>query len=107
MTRASPSRSPALAVTDDDVRAVEAILRRFPELAHLRVRRRAAVVTIESGVNDRPIAHARIRRQAAKIWQLEMANHMGRWQPTPFCGSRDELVEVLIGNFGWTLAERV
>jgi len=107
MTRASPSRSPALAATDDDVRGVEAILRRFPELAHLRVRRRAAVLTIESGTSERPVAHARIRRQAAKIWQLEMATHTGRWQPTPFCGSRDELVEVLVGNFGWTLADRV
>jgi hypothetical protein len=106
MTRASPNRSPTLSATDDDVRGVEAILHRFPELAHLRVRRRAAVVTLESGDPDRPISHARLRRQTAKLWQLEMANHMGRWQPTPFCGSRDELVEVVIGNFGWTLAER-
>lgn len=107
MSRTSPPRSTALAATDDDVQGVETFLRRFPELAHLRVRRRAAVVTLESGTPAHPISHARLRRQTAKIWQLEMANHMGRWQPTPFCGSCDELVEALVGNFGWTLAERV
>lgn len=107
MSRPATTRSTALAATDDDVQGVEAVLRRFPELAHLRVRRRAALLTLESGDSSEPLPHARLRRVAAKAWQLEMANHMGRWQPTPFHGPRDELVEVLIGNFGWTLAERV
>ncbi len=107
MSRPSKTPSAPLAATDDDVRGVETFLRRFPELAHLRVRRRAALLTLESGDPRDPLPHARLRSVAANVWQLEMANHMGRWQPTPFHGPRDEIVETLVGNFGWTLVERV
>lgn len=103
MSRPSTPPSTALNATDDDVRGVETVLRRSPELAHLRVRRRAALLTIESGEPNEPLAHARLRRVAAKTWQLEIANHMGRWEPTPLCGSRDAIVETLVGDFGWTL----
>ncbi len=92
-----------LAATEDDVRGIETCLRRFPELAHLRVRRRAALLTIESGGPEDPLAHARLRRVAAKTWQLEIANHMGRWEPTPLSGARDALVEALVADFGWVL----
>jgi hypothetical protein len=107
MSPPSKTRSTTLAATDEDVRDVETFLRRFPELAHLRVRRRAALLTLESGDPSNPLPHARLRRLATKVWQLEMANHMGRWQPTPFHGPRDEILGVLVGNFGWTLVERI
>lgn len=103
----APATEPEQADEAGDQSAAVRVAGGASELAHLRVRRRAAVVTLESGSSDHPISQGRLRRQTAKIWQLEMADHMGRWQPTPFCGSRDELVEALIGNFGWTLAERV
>lgn len=75
--RHSNSKTPStpLAATDDDVRGVETFLRRFPELAHLRVRRPAALLTLESGDPSDPLPHARLRRLATKIWLLEMANH--------------------------------
>ncbi|MBA3545023.1 MAG: hypothetical protein H0T76_00925 [Nannocystis sp.] len=92
-----------MTATDDDVGGVETVLRRFPELAHLRVRRRAALLTIESGEPNDPLAHARLRRVAVKTWQLEIANHMGRWEPTPLCDSRDAIIETLVRDFGWTL----
>ena len=107
MSRPGKKMSTARVATDDDVRGVETFLRRFPELAHLRVRRRAALLTLESGEPSDPLPHARLRRVAPNVWQLEIANHMGRWQPTPFQGPRDEILEVLVGNFGWTLRERV
>lgn len=103
MSRPRTTPTTALAATEDDVRGIETCLRRFPELAHLRVRRRAALLTIESGEPDDPLPHARLRRLAAKTWQLEIANHMGRWEPTPFRGARDALVEALIADFGWVL----
>jgi len=106
MSRPRTTPSTALAATDDDVQGVETVLRRFPELTHLSVRRRAALLTIASGGPDQPLAHARLRRLAAKTWQLEIANHMGRWEQTPLCGSRDAIVEALIGDFGWTLIAR-
>jgi hypothetical protein len=91
---------------DDDVRAVEQFLRRHPDLAHIRVRQRAALITLESGPPADPVLHARLRRLAVNFWQLEMATHTGRWEPTPFRAARNELLEILLGNFGWTLAER-
>ena len=106
MSRPRTTPSTALAATDEDVRGVETVLRRFPELTHLSVRRRAALLTLTSGEPDQPLAHARLRRLAAKTWQLEIANHMGRWEPTPLCGSRDAIVEALVRDFGWTLITR-
>ena len=103
MSRTSTTPNTASAATDDDARAVETFLRQFPELGHLRVHRRAALVTLMSGPSDDPIPHARLRRLAATSWQLEMANHMGRWQPTPFCAARDALLKVLLSDFGWAL----
>jgi len=66
MSRPGTTRSTTLCATDDDVRGVEAILRRFPELAHLRVCRRPALVTIESSSSDHPLPHVRLRRLEAK-----------------------------------------
>jgi hypothetical protein len=75
MSPSSKKNSTALVATDDDARAVETFLRRFPELAHLRVRRRAALLILESGDPSDPLPHARLRRAATNAWQLEMANH--------------------------------
>jgi hypothetical protein len=72
-------------------------------LAHLRTRHRADLVTIESGPADDPWPHARLRRVGAHIWQLEMATHTGRWEPTPFRDSRELVLSMLVEQFGWTL----
>jgi hypothetical protein len=32
-----------------------------------------------------------------------MADHRGRWEPTPFRGSLDELVTLVADSFPWTL----
>jgi hypothetical protein len=104
MSRPRTTRN-TTAKSDDDVRAVELFLRRHSDLAHIRVRHRAPLITLESGPPDDPVLHARLRRLAANLWQLEMATHTGRWQPTPFRAARDEVLEILLGNFGWTLAK--
>jgi hypothetical protein len=106
MSRPRNARNTA-AKSDDDARAVEQFLRRHPGLGHIRVRHRTPLITLESGPADDPVLHARLRRVAANLWQLEMATHTGRWQSTPFRAARDDLLEILLGNFGWTLAERV
>jgi len=72
-------------------------------LSHLRVRRRAALLTLESGPEYDRIPHARLRRVGAHQWQLEMATHSGRWQATPMRARLEEAVEMLIHEFGWTL----
>lgn len=83
--------------------SVQAFLGKEPTLAHLRVRRRADLLTIESGQEDRPILHARFRRVTVQYWRLEMATHMGRWEPTPIRGPLEEVLALLVRDFGWVL----
>jgi hypothetical protein len=87
-----------------DAEAVETYLRDTAGLAHLRTRRRADLVIIESGADEDPWPHARLRRVGVHRWRLEMAKHTGRWETTPFEAQRDELVRLLVETFGWTLA---
>jgi hypothetical protein len=87
-----------------DADAVAACLQAKPGLGHLRTRRRADLVVIESGPQDDPWPHARLRRVGVHQWRLEMSMHTGRWEVTPFQAQRDEIVQLLIENFGWTLA---
>jgi hypothetical protein len=72
-------------------------------LRHLRARHRGDLVIIESGPSKDPWPHARLRRVGVHIWQLEMATHIGRWEPTPLRGLRDQLLTMLVDKFGWTL----
>jgi hypothetical protein len=70
------------------------------KLRHLRVRRRADVVTIESGPADWPVPHARLRREGVHIWRLEMADGQ-RWAPTLHRGQRDAIVRLLVEQYPW------
>ena len=72
-------------------------------MRHLRARHRADLVTIESGPTKDPWPHARLRRVGVHIWQLEMATHTGRWEPTPLRGPQDQRLTMLVDQFGWTL----
>lgn len=71
---------------------------------HLRVRKRGAVLTIESGDKVNPWPHARLRRDTVHLWLLEMAVRGGRWERTPFRGLMNELVDALFDDFPWTIA---
>jgi hypothetical protein len=75
------------------------------KLKHLRVRRRAELVTIESGPTDWPVPHARLRREGVHIWRLEMANGE-HWAPTFHRGQRDVMVRLLVDQYPW-MVERV
>lgn len=102
--RAKPPQSSA---SPHDAEAVQKYLQRFPELAHLRARRRAALVTIESGPDDDPVPHARLRRIRSNCWRLEMPTFSGRWEPTPFEGGLEDVLSMLVEDFGWTLQKVV
>jgi len=69
----------------------------------MRARRRADLVTIESGPAADPYPHARLRRVTAHLWRLEIATHSGRWEITPCRGGLDELLRTLVENFPWTI----
>ena len=102
-----PPPMPKVLAEDGHVAQVRQAFASYEGLEHLRVRRRADLVVVESGLADDPIAHARFRRVAARIWVLEMATHTGRWQPSGVRGPLESLVEALITDFGWTLSRIV
>ncbi len=71
---------------------------------HLRVRRRADLLTIESGSPRDPVPHARLRQVTVHLWRLEMPTHSGRWETTPFRDELTALLEMLVSDFSWALA---
>lgn len=74
-------------------------------LEHLRVRRRGPIITIESGPQTNPHAHVRLRRVTVHYFQIEMATHTGRWEPTPFRDTLDSVLPMLTDMFGWVLTD--
>lgn len=97
------SRSSKFRAEREHTQDVEAFLRTKRGLTHLHVRHRADLITIESGPEGGRSPHARLRRVGVHRWQLEMATHSGRWQSTPLRATLDELLDVLVDDFGWTL----
>ena len=72
-------------------------------LTHLRVRRHGMLLVVESGAENDPVAHVRFRRHGAHIWTMEFASHMGRWEPAPFRGQIEHLVDIVQSDFPWTV----
>ena len=73
---------------------------------HLRVRRRGALLTIESGDKRDAFAHARLRRDGVHLWILEMPTHSATWERTPFRQHIDRQLELLCTELSWALAPR-
>lgn len=96
---------PKLVAEDLDLARAREFFAQHRDLAHIRVRKRGELLVIESGPQDGPVAHARLRRTTQQYWTLEMATHTGRWERTPFRATRDELLDMLVSQFGWTLTD--
>lgn len=82
---------------------LEELLGKRDDLAHLRVRRRGDLLTLESGPADDPVRHARFRRISVREWALEMPTHTGRWEPTGVHGRLNAVLGTLADDFGWAL----
>lgn len=87
-----------------DVFTVESFLALYPDLGHLRVRRRGDLLTLESGPPEAPRRHARLRRVTVHLWLLEMPASSDRWNLTPFRDQLKALLVMLVHQFPWTLA---
>lgn len=94
---------PKYRVEESTASYVATLLHKHPELQHLRTRRRADLVTIESGPTEDPIPHARLRQDTVHLWILEMPTHQGRWEKTPLRMTLESLIEALVGEFPWSL----
>ena len=93
---------PKLKAESHHASELEGLLAQYPDLIHLRVRRRADLLTLESGPEADPFRHARLRKVGVHIWTLEMASR-SRWEPTGMRGLLKELVPLLVEVFGWVL----
>ena len=96
---------PKLAAEQAHADATLEQLRRHDGLRHLRVRKHGASLVIESGPDGDAIKHARLSRDTVNLWVLEIADHRGRWGPTGLRAARPDLTDILIGTFGWVLAD--
>jgi len=94
---------PVLAADEDDAEDLRDLLHADPDLRHLRVRKRASVLTVESGPNKDPVQHVRLRRVTLQKWTLEIATHMGDWQPTGERALMTDLVALVREQFPWVL----
>lgn len=73
-------------------------------LQHLHVRVYGKHLNIYSGPKDDPENRARLTQLSSTRYRLDMAGRRGRWEPTPYLGTCDELLTQLIDQFGFLLS---
>jgi hypothetical protein len=82
-------------------------LAEYDGLEHVRARRRADLLTLESGPKDDVVPHTRFRRVGVHKWQIEMPLMGGGWDRTSLRGQLAESVELVVTQFPWMLAPRL
>jgi len=87
--------------------ASEKILQLLKEqgINHLYIQARGDHLMLYTLEDEEKINHVRFTRLSVNKYQLSMANHRGRWEKTPYTGTIPELVELLIEQFSFMLAE--
>jgi len=73
------------------------------KLCHLKVDKRGSSIVVYSSGENGKENRCRFTRIKTGLFVLNMANHTGRWESTPFEGSLGELLEMVIEQFPWTL----
>jgi hypothetical protein len=72
-------------------------------LNYLKVAERANSIAIYSEDSDGKLNRCRFIKIAPKLYVLSIANNSGKWESTPFEGILEELLEMVIEQFPWTL----
>lgn len=70
---------------------------------HLRARKHGAAVIVESGPEADALKHLRLRRETPLAWSVDIADHRGRWEPTPFSGTLPAILRMVADDFPWVL----
>lgn len=96
----------AFSVEDHHAQLILRHLAEYEGLEHVRARRRADLLTLESGPADDVVPHTRFRRIGVHRWQIEMPLRGGGWDRTPMRGLLGGVLEVVITQFPWMLAPR-
>lgn len=89
--------------TDTDLSSVAAFLA-APTCKHLRCRKRADTIVIDSGPPDDSLPRLRLRKLSPKNWGIDASTHNGRWERMPFQGALLEVLPMVAENFPWLLA---
>jgi hypothetical protein len=72
-------------------------------LNHLKVTARGESIVIYSEYNEKKENRCRFTHLSDQTYLLGVANHNGKWEITPFEGAIDELLDIVINQFGWVL----
>lgn len=96
---------PKLRAEPDDADDVREVLARHEGLSHLRVRRRADALILESGPEKDPVRHARLRRMTVGLWVLDAATHTGQWEWTGHRAPLLKLLDTLLTEYDWLVSE--
>lgn len=73
------------------------------DLKHLNVGVRGKNIVIYSEYDGNRENRCRFTNISTGIYELGMADHNGKWEPTPFEGKIDELLEMVLTEFEWVL----
>ncbi len=93
----------SLRAEDDNLEDVEEFLATRKNLRHLRAHRRANCIILTTGPTDLPRSCARLRRISVHRWTLDMPDHRGRWEATPYEDALEPLLAFLVKSFSWAL----
>ncbi len=74
-------------------------------LEHLKVTARGKSIAIYSEHEGVKENRCRFTYDKADIFILSMAGHNGKWEQTPFEGTIEELLEMILTQFPWTLCD--
>ena len=76
------------------------------KLNHLKVTKRGVNIVIYSEDDDGGKENrCRFTYIKSRLFIMNMANHSGKWEPTPFEGTLEELLGMVIEQFPWTLTD--
>lgn len=72
---------------------------------YLKIAARGSHIVIYTEENGEKINRSRLTKLKGDIFMLGMADHRGRWEPTPYEGNVKELISMLTEQFPWVLAK--
>lgn len=73
----------------------------MPHLSAAQRGRQLVIYSMEQGEKENRV---RFTDTGQGRYQLSFADHRGRWEPTPFEGTLNELFDQVLSQFAWTLA---
>ena len=74
-------------------------------LTHLYVMVHGKHMIIYSTYDGEKEPRARLSQIRPDVFRLSMADHRGRWETTPYIGTTNKLLEMLLEEFGFALID--